>query len=90
MEDILAILLIFGGGTLILLAFSPIGRAIAERIRSAGHPPAAVEDPALREDVDQLRHEVAELLERVDFAERMLAQRPDAERARVAPGADLR
>jgi hypothetical protein len=89
MEDILAILLIFGGGTLILLAFSPIGRAVAERIRSGAHPPAAVEDPALREEVDQLRHEVAELLERVDFAERMLAQRPDSERARVAPGADL-
>jgi hypothetical protein len=90
MEGILSIILIFGGGTLILLSFSPIGRAIAERIRSSGHPPVAVEDPALREEVDQLRHEVSELLERVDFAERMLAQRPDAERARVAPGADLR
>lgn len=90
MEDILAILLIFGGGTLILLAFSPIGRAIAERIRSAGHPPASVEDSAAREELEQLRHEVAELHERVDFAERMLAQRPEADPARVAPGAELR
>ena len=33
MEDILAILLIFGGGTLVLLGFSPIGRAIGYRPR---------------------------------------------------------
>lgn len=89
MEDILAILLIFGGGTLILLAFSPIGRAIAERIRSAGQPAAAVEDVVARDELEQLRHELAELHERLDFAERMLAQRPESDRARVAPGAEL-
>jgi len=90
MEGILSITLIFGGGTLILLAFSPIGRAIAERIRNSGHPPVAAEDPAVREEIDQLRHEMAELHERVDFAERVLAQRPESDRARVAPGAELR
>jgi hypothetical protein len=90
MEDILAIILLFGGGTVILLAFSPIGRAIAERIRSSSRAPAVVEDPAVREEIDQLRHELSELHERVDFAERMLAQRADTERARVAPGAEQR
>ena len=39
MEGILAIIFIFGGGTLFLLATSPIGKAIAERIRNSG--PAA-------------------------------------------------
>ena len=33
MEDILAISLIFGGGTLFLLSVSPIGKAVADRIR---------------------------------------------------------
>jgi hypothetical protein len=90
MEDILALILIFGGGTAVLLAFSPIGRAIAARIRSSAAPPAAMEDPALREHVELLRQEVGELHERVDFAERLLAQRTDPDRTRVAPGVEQR
>lgn len=74
MEGILAITFIFGGGTLFLLSVSPVGRALAERIRGQA-PPA--QDPELLADVDALRHEVAELHERVDFAERLLAQRQE-------------
>src|SRR2546422_1849662 len=33
MEDILTVILIFGGGACIAMAFSPIGRAVADRIR---------------------------------------------------------
>ena len=40
MEDILAIVLIFGGSTAVLLAFSPIGRALADRIRHRDRLPA--------------------------------------------------
>lgn len=69
-QGILAIILIFGGGTLFLLSLSPVGRAVAERIRAGGPP-----DPELQHEVEQLRHEVAELAERVDFAERLLSQR---------------
>jgi hypothetical protein len=69
MESILAITFIFGGGTLFLLSISPVGKALAERIR--GHAPA-VADPELLADVDALRQEVADLHERVDFTERML------------------
>jgi hypothetical protein len=72
MEGILAITFIFGGGTLFLLAMSPVGRALAERIR--GQAPASA-DPQLLAEVDALRHDVAELQERVDFTERLLAQR---------------
>jgi hypothetical protein len=78
MEGILAIILIFGGGTAIVLSFSPVGRAFAARIR--GDAPAAAADPELRAEVDQLQHDVAELQERLDFTERVLAQRPDPAR----------
>jgi hypothetical protein len=80
-ESVLAIIFIFGGGSLFLLAISPIGKAIAERIRGGGGG-AALE--GLREDMlgelQQLRRDVNELGERMDFAERMLAQRREAER----------
>ena len=71
-EGILAITLIFGGATAFLLAISPIGRAVAERIRGQA---STSTDPQLLADVDALRHDVAELQERVDFTERLLAQR---------------
>jgi hypothetical protein len=75
MEGVLAIIFIFGGGTLFLLSVSPVGKALAERIRGHGARPA--QDPELLADVDALRSEVAELHERMDFAERLLAQRPE-------------
>jgi hypothetical protein len=84
MEGILAITFIFGGGTLFLLSVSPVGRAIAERIRSHGAVPA--HDPELLGEVDQLRREVSELQERMDFTERILLQHQ--ERAQVAKGND--
>ena len=78
MEDILAIILIFGGGTLLAVSFSPIGRAIAARIRGgAPDEHLLAELDALRAqvaDVDDLRTQVSELHERVDFAERLLSQ----------------
>jgi hypothetical protein len=73
MEDILAIVLIFGGGTAVLLAFSPIGRALADRIRHRDGLPGP--DPAVHEELARLRDDVAELQERLEFTERMLAQR---------------
>lgn len=86
MEDILAVILLFGGGTVGLLAFSPVGRALADRIR--GRPAVAdtdaVEREELREAVDGLRREVAELAERVDFTERLLARAKDDQR--LGPG----
>jgi hypothetical protein len=82
MEGILAITLIFGGGTAFLLSISPIGKAIAERIRS--HGPGPTHDPELLAEVDALRRDVSELQERVDFAERLLSQQQ--ERPQVAKG----
>ena len=76
-EGILAILLIFGGGTLIAVSFSPIGRAIAERIR--GTPLESGADPAVYEELERVRGEMAELHERLDFTERLLAKSRDVE-----------
>jgi hypothetical protein len=69
MEGILAITFIFGGGTLFLLSISPVGRALADRLRGRVEP---AQDPELLAEVDALRQEVAELHERVDFTERVL------------------
>jgi hypothetical protein len=74
MEGVLAITFIFGGGTLFLLSISPIGKAYAERIRAKTHE-MAPPDPQILAELDDLRGQVSELHERVDFAERLLAER---------------
>lgn len=75
MEDIIAILCIFGGGTLIVLSFSPVGKAFADRLRHGAQPlPAPEPDPAVYDELDRLRLEVNELHERVEFTERLLAK----------------
>ena len=73
MDDILAIILLFGGGTAVAISFSPIGRAIAARIRGDAALPAEP-DPGMLAELDDLRHQVNELHERVDFTERLLAK----------------
>jgi hypothetical protein len=76
MEGVLAITFIFGGGTLFLLSMSPVGKALAERIR--GHSAQSGVDPELFAEVEALRQDVAELHERVDFTERLLSQKREA------------
>jgi len=73
MEGLFAVTFLLGGETLFLLSFSPVGRAFADRLR--GHIPGP--DPELLAEVDALRQEVAELHERVDFAERILMNAKD-------------
>jgi uncharacterized protein YlxW (UPF0749 family) len=96
MEDwlipLVAILTIFGGGTLVLLSITPVGKALAARILKKPLPGELDEDAAeevreLRREVDELRQfeqQVNELGERVDFLERMVAQQREAER--LPPG----
>lgn len=74
-EGILAIIFIFGGGSLFLLAVSPVGKAFADRIRHGTQPIGGGEsDPNVLAELEQLRADVTELQERVDFAERLLAK----------------
>jgi hypothetical protein len=84
MEDILTVVFLFGGGFLTVLAFSPIGKALAARIRGET-PPAGNADPAVYEELDRLRQEMNELQERVDFTERVLAQRDEPARIEGQP-----
>ena len=74
---VLAVTFIFGGGTLFLLSVSPIGKAFAERIRARTHD-LAPPDPQVLAEIDDLRAQVAELHERVDFTERLLAERRES------------
>lgn len=86
MEGILAIIFIFGGGTAFLLSISPIGKAYAERIRARTHQ-LAPPDPQVLGEIDDLRVQLAELHERVDFTERLLAERRDSPPLPPAQGA---
>ena len=90
-EDVVglvAVILLFGGGTLYLLAISPVGKAFAARI--LGRKSTVLDDEETAEEVKELRREVeemrhfgeqmSELGERVDFLERMVAKQREAER----------
>jgi tetrahydromethanopterin S-methyltransferase subunit G len=56
-------------GLVLMKVFGPIAKAIARRIE--GRAPSIIDDPA----VDQLRGELDELHERVDFLERAITTR---------------
>ena len=75
--------MLMSGIVLSLLSWH-FGRAWAERIRNPGRIDAikALRDE-LTGELQQLRGEVGELAERLDFAERLLAK--DREAARLAP-----
>ena len=84
---LVAVVLLFSGGTLFLLAISPVGKALAARISGKK---AVAEDNETAEELKELRHEVEELRhygeqmnelgERVDFLERLVAKQREAER----------
>jgi len=60
------------------MSYSPLGGALARRVggEKGEHAEGVVlaEVDAVREEVQALRHEVGDLQERLDFAERLLAQ----------------
>lgn len=74
-------ILALGGFFAWMIALSPVGKAYAERLRHRRGPRDDAGDlEALLEAVEQLRREVAELAERVDFTERLLGKQRSAER----------
>ena len=90
-EDVIglvAVILLFGGGTLFLLAISPIGKALAARMLGrksivADDEETAEELKELRREVEEMRHlpeHLGELGERIDFLERLVAKQREAER----------
>jgi len=72
----LTLVVIFGVVVPVMLAIAiPVGKAWARRVEA--HPAADQPSP---DDVGELRNRLAELEERVDFTERMLAQQREPER----------
>jgi hypothetical protein len=84
MEGVLALMIpivAVGGFFAWMIALSPVGKAYAERVRGPKRERGDAEgQEELLESVEQLRREVAELAERVDFTERLLGQQRGAER----------
>jgi hypothetical protein len=77
-RELIVLFFIFGGGFWVL---PPLAKALAKRI--SGDNQRAVDSPVLdemRAELQQVRGEVAELAERLDFTERMLAKQNAAER----------
>lgn len=73
----------------VLVAYSPLARAIGNRILHGKlpHPGSQADDGRMDQlsgEVAAMRHQLEETQERVDFAERMLAQ--VRERGQLAPG----
>ena len=66
-EGLVAVTLLFGGGTLFLLAISPIGKAIAARI--LGKRSMSIDEDELLKEVKDLREEVDALAAGGDPAE---------------------
>ena len=79
MEGVLALMIpivAVGGFFAWMIALSPVGKAYADRLRGkTGRSGVAGDQEEVLEALEQLRREVAELAERVDFTERLLGQR---------------
>jgi hypothetical protein len=67
----LVVLLLAGVGS---LSWTPLGRALIERLRRPAASPEQGLSRELLDELQELRREVAELSERMDFTERLLAQ----------------
>ena len=77
--EVLALVAVVGG---LVFVFRPVVSAIAKRIAGEHRKPGL--EPAERDEIlselQQVREEVAELAERMDFAERLLAKQSDTGR----------
>jgi hypothetical protein len=74
-SDVLVVLAVVLAVVAVKLLRGPLGHAIADRVRGSAPP-----DPALVEELEALKGRLAEVEERLDFAERVLAKTEQAER----------
>lgn len=71
--------LVFFGGVFAVL--KPVASALARRIGGeVQKPPSPEMDEAVQTELQQLREDVNQLAERLDFAERLLTKQRDAQR----------
>ena len=88
MQDVAIALIVCGSIVCCVMLVSRGVMSLASRRPQGSRPNEPAGDlqgdvTALREELDGVRREVADLAERVDFAERMLAKQRDADR--IAP-----
>jgi len=77
-------LLVAGTAGFILFSRSTLGKAVIRRLHEGAAEAGAVAE--LQADVDELRRELGEVQERLDFAERrLLQQRPPSPSGRETP-----
>ena len=74
-NDTIVVIAIVLAVVLVKLIKGPLGQAIADRLRGTAPP-----DPGLLDELEAVKTRLAEVEERLDFAERMLAQGNQAER----------
>lgn len=74
-NDLIAIIAVVSAVLFVKLLKGPLGHAIADRLRGTAPP-----DPGLLDELEAVKTRLAEVEERLDFAERMLAQGEQAQR----------
>ena len=82
LEPLIPIALFFSVAAVLILR-GALGKALGERIGWGGGREDSAAATALKAEMEELRYRLTELEERVDFSERMLAQR---QHGRLAPG----
>jgi hypothetical protein len=80
LDRLIVVLAVFGGGFLLL---RPLVQAFAERLRHRDAPAVSGVGEEILEELQAMRQDMAELAERVDFTERLLAKQREA--ARLVP-----
>jgi hypothetical protein len=74
-NDTIALIAIIAAVVFVKLLKSPLAQGIADRLRGAAPP-----DPGLVDELEAVKTRLAEVEERLDFTERMLAQGEQAPR----------
>ena len=76
------------GGFFSWLIVRTLSKAYTAKVQAGGEasPALAARQEELTAGLEELRREVAELAERVDFAERLLAKGRDGEGGKLGPG----
>ncbi len=81
-EEFIAMMMLLSSGIALVFFFAvPIRKALLRKLEGGGVPS---HDAHLPEEVDALRDRMLELEERLDFAERLIAQQRDV--AGLPPG----
>lgn len=84
LDKLIVLFFVFGGGFWVL---RPLANALAHRISRRDEPPVSGMSEEVLDELRAVRREVAELAERVDFTERLLAQNREGQRLAPPKGA---